>query len=63
LDYIDALQTISVDGVEPSAHAFEVVNVWRADEVGYSFPGEIAIANAPDRESGQIRVPKVVDDA
>jgi aspartyl-tRNA(Asn)/glutamyl-tRNA(Gln) amidotransferase subunit C len=63
LDYIDVLQSINVEGVEPSAHAFEVVNVWRKDVVETSFPQESALRNAPERESGQIRVPKIVDDA
>ncbi|MDR2677655.1 MAG: Asp-tRNA(Asn)/Glu-tRNA(Gln) amidotransferase subunit GatC [Puniceicoccales bacterium] len=63
LDYIDVLQSIDVEGVEPSAHAFEVVNVWRRDMVEASFSQECALRNAPERESGQIRVPKVVDDA
>ncbi|MDR0727971.1 MAG: Asp-tRNA(Asn)/Glu-tRNA(Gln) amidotransferase subunit GatC [Puniceicoccales bacterium] len=63
LDYIDILQSIDVEGVEPSAHAFEVVNVWREDVVEVGFSQECALQNAPVRESGQIRVPKVVDDA
>ncbi|MDR1456836.1 MAG: Asp-tRNA(Asn)/Glu-tRNA(Gln) amidotransferase subunit GatC [Puniceicoccales bacterium] len=63
LDYIDILQLINVDGVEPSAHAFEVVNVWRKDVVETSFPPEVALQNAPERKDGQICVPKIVDDA
>jgi aspartyl-tRNA(Asn)/glutamyl-tRNA(Gln) amidotransferase subunit C len=63
LDYIDILQSVDVEGVEPSAHAFEVVNIWRGDVVEASFSQECALQNAPARENGQIRVPKVVDDA
>ena len=63
LAYIEKLKSVDVTGVEPTAHAFEVVNVWRADEPGEPLPAESAVKNAPASRENMIVVPKVVDDA
>jgi aspartyl-tRNA(Asn)/glutamyl-tRNA(Gln) amidotransferase subunit C len=63
LGYIDRLQAIDVDGVEASAHAFEIVNVWDRDMVEASFTQDEALYNASHQEMGQIRVPRIIDDA
>ncbi|MDR1438121.1 MAG: Asp-tRNA(Asn)/Glu-tRNA(Gln) amidotransferase subunit GatC [Puniceicoccales bacterium] len=62
LVYIDQLQSIDTDNAMPSAHAFEVINVWREDIAGESFSQNEALLNAPEKEAGQISVPRVVDD-
>jgi aspartyl-tRNA(Asn)/glutamyl-tRNA(Gln) amidotransferase subunit C len=38
LAYIEQLNEVNVEGIEPTAHAFPVVNVWAADvpEAGLS---------------------------
>ncbi|MCC5805133.1 MAG: Asp-tRNA(Asn)/Glu-tRNA(Gln) amidotransferase subunit GatC [Opitutales bacterium] len=63
LGYFEKLKEVDVAGVEPSAHPYEVSNVWRADEPGEAFAVDEALANAPARREGQIVVPKVVEDA
>ncbi len=63
LGYFEKLKEVDVDGVEPSAHPYEVSNVWRADEPGPAFTVNEALANAPARRDGQVVVPKVVEDA
>ena len=63
LTYIDQLKEVDVNGVEPTAHAFEVVNVWEEDVPGAAFPVEKALRNAPAARDQMILVPKVVDDA
>ncbi|MDR0428648.1 MAG: Asp-tRNA(Asn)/Glu-tRNA(Gln) amidotransferase subunit GatC [Puniceicoccales bacterium] len=62
LSYIDQLQAVDVTEVEPMAHAFEVINIWRDDRVGSSFSQEEALANAPAKQEMQICVPRVIDD-
>jgi aspartyl-tRNA(Asn)/glutamyl-tRNA(Gln) amidotransferase subunit C len=63
LEHFEKLRPIEVEGVEPMAHAFDVVNVLDEDEPTVAFTPEQALRNAPARRDGQIVVPKVVDDA
>lgn len=63
LEYFAALQGVDVTGVEPTAHAFAVVNVWGEDEVEEGFPPEEALRNAPAQRAQQVVVPKVVEEA
>lgn len=61
LAHIEQLNKVNVDGVEPTAHAFPVTNVWRADEPVEGLPVDDALANAPAKRSDQFVVPKVVE--
>lgn len=61
LDHIGKLNTVNVDGVEPTAHAFSVTNVWRNDEPVEGLPVGDALANAPATRSDQFSVPRVVE--
>ncbi|MCK4340837.1 MAG: Asp-tRNA(Asn)/Glu-tRNA(Gln) amidotransferase subunit GatC [Phycisphaerae bacterium] len=59
--YFRILDTVDTEGVEPLAHALAVTNVLREDEPADSLCSEKALANAPQREQGFFRVPKVLD--
>ena len=59
--HIGQLAKIDVSGVEPTAHAFAVENVWAADVPQPGLPVELALANAPARRENMIVVPKVVE--
>jgi len=61
LGYIEKLKEVDVSGVEPTAHAFPLVNVTRADELRPSLPHEDAMRNAPAQANGLFRVPKIVE--
>ena len=61
LSYIELLNEENVDGIEPTAHASAVYNVFRADVARDTFTQEQAIANAPHSGSGLFLVPKVVE--
>jgi aspartyl-tRNA(Asn)/glutamyl-tRNA(Gln) amidotransferase subunit C len=61
LDYIAQLNEVNVDGIEPTAHASAVYNVFRADVARDGFTQEQATANAPHSGSGLFLVPKVVE--
>jgi aspartyl-tRNA(Asn)/glutamyl-tRNA(Gln) amidotransferase subunit C len=61
LDYIEKLKEVDVSGVEPTAHAFPLVNVTRPDEVRPSMPTEEALRNAPAKANGLFIVPKIVE--
>lgn len=61
LGYIEKLKQVDVTGVEPTAHAFPLVNVTRPDEVRPSLTNEEALRNAPAAANGLFMVPKIVE--
>ena len=58
--YMEMLNELDTSGVEPMAHAVEVSNVFRADEVCPSLPREAALANAPRQDGEFYLVPAVL---
>ncbi len=61
LGYIAKLKEVDVTGVEPTAHAFPLVNVTRPDEATGSLPHDEALANAPAKAGGLFVMPKIVE--
>ncbi len=61
LHHIEQLSKVDVSGVEPSAHAFAVVNVWADDVARPGLPVDQALRNAPAQRDNMIVVPKVVE--
>ncbi|MDR3560040.1 MAG: Asp-tRNA(Asn)/Glu-tRNA(Gln) amidotransferase subunit GatC [Negativicutes bacterium] len=61
LDYVDMLDKVNTDGVEPTAHVLPLKNVMRADEAKPSLPRAAALANAPEQEDGYFKVPKILE--
>jgi aspartyl-tRNA(Asn)/glutamyl-tRNA(Gln) amidotransferase subunit C len=59
--YIAELSELDVEGVEPTAHASKLSNVWREDAVGTSLDRKAVLSNAPDIvDSILIKVPQVL---
>jgi aspartyl-tRNA(Asn)/glutamyl-tRNA(Gln) amidotransferase subunit C len=61
LAYVEKLEQVDVAGVEPTAHANAVFNVFRADEPRDRFTAREALANAPREANGLFIVPKVIE--
>ena len=61
LKYIEQLKQVEVSGVEPTAHAFPVYNVWADDIPHAALSVEQALRNAPAQRDQMISVPKVVE--
>jgi aspartyl-tRNA(Asn)/glutamyl-tRNA(Gln) amidotransferase subunit C len=61
LAYIAQLKEVDVSGVEPTAHAFPLFNVWAEDMPQPGLPVEVALRNAPAQRDHMIIVPKVVE--
>lgn len=61
LHYVEKLRAVDVSGVEPTAHAFPVHNVFRNDAARPSFQPAEALANAPRTANGLFIVPKVIE--
>ena len=61
LGYIEKLKEVDVSSVEPTAHAFPLVNVTRPDETRPSLSNDEALRNAPSKANGLFMVPKIVE--
>lgn len=61
LHHIEQLAKVDVTGVEPTAHAFPIENVWDADEPRTGLSVTEALRNAPARRENMVSVPKVVE--
>jgi aspartyl-tRNA(Asn)/glutamyl-tRNA(Gln) amidotransferase subunit C len=57
LDAVSKVQELDLEGVPPTSHPLDVVNVWREDEPRPSLPVEEALANAPGRRDDLFEVP------
>ena len=62
VEYIEKLNELDTDNVEPLAHCLPVHNVLREDVPKPSLSNEAALANAPEREDEYFKVPKILDD-
>jgi aspartyl-tRNA(Asn)/glutamyl-tRNA(Gln) amidotransferase subunit C len=63
LHYVDKLQELDTEGVEPMAHAVEIHNVLASDVPHTSLTPDQALANAPQRDGDYFKVPKVIGDS
>jgi aspartyl-tRNA(Asn)/glutamyl-tRNA(Gln) amidotransferase subunit C len=48
LDHIEKIRELDLEGVPPTSHVVDVVNVLRADEPTQSLPREVILAAAPE---------------
>ena len=62
LTYMDNLSELDTEKVKPTTYALPMQNVFRKDEVKASLDREAALANAPLKEDGYFKVPKVLED-
>ncbi|OIN97826.1 Asp-tRNA(Asn)/Glu-tRNA(Gln) amidotransferase GatCAB subunit C [Candidatus Desantisbacteria bacterium CG_4_10_14_0_8_um_filter_48_22] len=61
LAYIDKLSELDTKGVEPTTHAVRLKNVFRQDKAGPSLSGEEALSNAPAKDRGHFKVPRIIE--
>ena len=61
LGYVKDLSKLNVEGVEPTAHAIPMNNVFRKDETKPCLDREKVLSNAPFERHGQFVVPKIVE--
>jgi len=60
--YIEKLNELDTDNVEPLAHCLPVHNVLREDVPAPSLTNDQALANAPERVDEYFKMPKVLGD-
>jgi aspartyl-tRNA(Asn)/glutamyl-tRNA(Gln) amidotransferase subunit C len=57
LDHIEKIRELDLEGVPPTSHVVDVVNVLRADEPTPSLPREVILAAAPEPVNDGFGVP------
>ena len=60
LEHAADVEALEVDDVEPTSHPLPLSNVMRADVVSESLERDEVMAQAPDVQDGQFRVPPVL---
>lgn len=62
LAYIDKLNELDTEGIEPAAHIFPMENVFREDVIKPFAGGcDVILENAPEKRNGSFVVPKTVE--
>ncbi len=59
--YMEKLNELDTEGVEPLAHVIDIVNAFREDRVDQRFDTETLMANAPARDDSFLKVPKIIE--
>ena len=62
LAYVEKLNALKTEGVEPTATVLGQSNVFREDKARPSLPVEKATANAPESSDGFFVVPKIIEE-
>lgn len=61
LAFVDKLNEVNTDGIEPLIYMTEETNVLRDDEPETTITQKEALKNAPKKDSDYFKVPKVID--
>lgn len=61
LNYVDVLQKVDTENVEPLAHVLPMQNVFREDKIKPSLDRKLALSNAPEQEDGYFKVPRIIE--
>jgi len=60
LDFMEKLNELDTEGIEPLIHLSEEINVLRDDRADNPITQEQALRNAPKHDSDYFKVPKVL---
>lgn len=60
LDYFHQLDEVDTEGIEPTYRVVDLANVFREDVACKSLAQEEALKNAPRRENGYFKSPRIV---
>jgi len=61
IEYIDQLNELDTNDVEPTAHILSIKNILREDKLSLSIPQDKAMLNAPEKDGSFYRVPKIIE--
>jgi aspartyl-tRNA(Asn)/glutamyl-tRNA(Gln) amidotransferase subunit C len=60
LEYMEKLDTLDTESIEPLSHVIELSNIFRNDEVKPGVSTADALENAPSKTDRFFKVPKVI---
>lgn len=60
IGFIEKLQEVNTEGIEPLVFMSDVQNVWRKDEIKGSINRDEALANSPANDNIYFKVPTVI---
>jgi len=60
LDFFKKIDEVDTEGVPPTYHVLDLLNVYRRDETSSSLAAEEALKNAPKGEKGFFKAPRIV---
>jgi len=63
LAYVEKLDKVDVNNVEPTSHVLPLKNVYREDKVKKSIDIEEVLKVAPERQENFFKVPRVIEGA
>ena len=61
LQYVENLEGVDTENVQPTTYALPMQNVFREDEIKPSLEREAALSNAPLADDGYFKVPKILE--
>jgi len=61
LSFVEKLGELKTDNVEPTFSVLPLSNVTRKDTVKASFTNSEALLNAPEKENGFFKIPKIME--
>ncbi len=62
LEYVDKMNQLDTDAVEPLAHCLPISNCLREDYATDSLGAKAILSNAPQRDGDFFKVPRILDD-
>jgi len=61
LAYMEQLDKLDTKDIEPMSHAVSMGNILRGDTVRSGLSNDDALKNAPEKEEGFFKVPKIIE--
>ena len=61
LEFINQLQDLDTEGIDPLIHVNEEINNWREDQVQGMISQKEALSNSPVKDGTYFKLPKVLD--
>lgn len=61
IDFVEELQDVDTEGIDPTYHGNDLINIYREDEPVQSEYPQAMIANAPDHQDGFVKVPVIIE--
>jgi len=63
LEYVEQMNKLDTEAIEPLAHCLAITNCFRDDSVKDSLGTEKTLENAPDCDGEFFKVPKILEDS